>query len=189
MGLQWAAVKIPTLPMQLPFFISCPWCNLSSFRLVYNGNLMFPRKNYFLLWMVESMNADRLKSQSSIHGEHRPVWTSSDKVMRRSHAPYQHIQRSPHRHTEHSSSSQFHVHLVGNYFSTEWIHASFRKSLALFIQLTVKFPIVIIFLLNSPLCRSCQCYHLSPSYPNHCLVRLALLFDTILCIPWLGLAS
>ncbi|CAL9775019.1 unnamed protein product [Musa acuminata subsp. burmannicoides] len=147
MGLQWAAVKIPTFPIQLPFFISCPWCNLSSFRLVYNGNLMFPRKNYFLLWMVESMNGGRLKSQSSIHGERRPVWTSSSNVMGESHASYQHIQRSPHMHTEHSYSSQFHVHLVGNCFSTEWIHASFRKSLACFIQLTAKFPLVIIFLL------------------------------------------
>ncbi|KAL4275360.1 hypothetical protein AHAS_Ahas20G0099400 [Arachis hypogaea] len=39
-----------------------PWCNLLSFRLVYQGNIKFPRKNYFLLWMVESMNGDRGKS-------------------------------------------------------------------------------------------------------------------------------
>ncbi|URE19413.1 hypothetical protein MUK42_13351 [Musa troglodytarum] len=30
-------------------------------------------KHYFLLWMVESMNGDRLKSQSSIHGELQPT--------------------------------------------------------------------------------------------------------------------
>ncbi|CBI15166.3 unnamed protein product, partial [Vitis vinifera] len=65
LGLQWAVVKFPTLPIQLPFFISCPWCNLLSFRLVYKGNLTFPRKNFFLLWMVESMNGDRGKSHSS----------------------------------------------------------------------------------------------------------------------------
>ncbi|GJV78147.1 RING/U-box superfamily protein, partial [Tanacetum coccineum] len=73
LGLQWAVVKLPTLPIQLPFFISCPWCNLLSFRLVYKGNLKFPRKNYFLLWMVESMNGDRVKSHSSVCGDHVPV--------------------------------------------------------------------------------------------------------------------
>ncbi|PWA80077.1 RING/U-box superfamily protein [Artemisia annua] len=85
LGLQWAVVKLPTLPIQLPFFISCPWCNLLSFRLVYKGNLKFPRKNYFLLWMVESMNGDRVKSHSSVCGDHLPVsagswnrgWTTS----------------------------------------------------------------------------------------------------------------
>ncbi|KAL0332119.1 UNVERIFIED_CONTAM: hypothetical protein Scaly_2113400 [Sesamum calycinum] len=37
LGLQWAAVKFPTLPLQLPLFVSCPWCNLLSLRLVYRG--------------------------------------------------------------------------------------------------------------------------------------------------------
>ncbi|WVZ14038.1 hypothetical protein V8G54_011604 [Vigna mungo] len=71
LGLQWAVVKFPTLPVQLPLFISCPWCNLLSFRLVYRGNLKFPRKNYFLLWMVESMNGDRLKSHSPLCGDNQ----------------------------------------------------------------------------------------------------------------------
>ncbi|QCD92658.1 RING-type zinc-finger [Vigna unguiculata] len=73
LGLQWAVVKFPTLPVQLPLFISCPWCNLLSFRLVYRGNLKFPRKNYFLLWMVESMNGDRLKSHSPFCGDNQQL--------------------------------------------------------------------------------------------------------------------
>ncbi|WCJ35890.1 RING/U-box superfamily protein [Euphorbia peplus] len=62
LGLQRAVVKLPALPVQLPFFITCPWCSLLSLRLVYKGNLRFPCKNYFVLWMVESMNGDRSKS-------------------------------------------------------------------------------------------------------------------------------
>ncbi|XP_073280321.1 uncharacterized protein [Primulina huaijiensis] len=82
LGLQWAVVKCPTLPLQLPLFISCPWCNLFSFRLVYRGNLKFPRKNFFLLWMLESMNGDRAKSDSIIHGDHQMVCPSSAKTTR-----------------------------------------------------------------------------------------------------------
>ncbi|KAG1341984.1 RING finger protein [Cocos nucifera] len=140
-GLQWAVVKFPTVPIQLPLFISCPWCNLLSFRLVYKGNLTFPRKNYFLLWMVESMNGNRVKSQSSICGEHQPVWSSSN--------AHHHLsaQRAPNMHAERSRADQNHASLVGNYFSSERIHASIRKSLAFFVHITAKFPLVIIFLL------------------------------------------
>ncbi|KAA8542506.1 hypothetical protein F0562_023658 [Nyssa sinensis] len=45
--------------------------------LMYKGNLKFPRKNFFLLWMVESMNGDRVKSHSSSCGDHPPVWSSN----------------------------------------------------------------------------------------------------------------
>lgn len=61
LGLRWAIVKIPPLPIQLPLLISCPWCNLLSPRLVLQGNLRFPRKNYFLLWMVERHHVDKVK--------------------------------------------------------------------------------------------------------------------------------
>ncbi|KAH8511023.1 hypothetical protein H0E87_008532 [Populus deltoides] len=73
LGLQWAVVKFPTLPIRLPLSISCPWCNLSSFRFVYRGNLKFPRKNYFLLWMVESKNGDRDKSPGTFCEDHQPI--------------------------------------------------------------------------------------------------------------------
>jgi hypothetical protein len=55
LGLQWAVIKVPTVPIQLPFFICCPWCNLLSLRIFDKGNFIFPRKNYFLLWMVEGI--------------------------------------------------------------------------------------------------------------------------------------
>ncbi|XP_047312045.1 uncharacterized protein LOC124915382 isoform X2 [Impatiens glandulifera] len=69
LGLQWGAI-IKFLPLQLPLFISCPWCNYLSPRLIYKGNLKFPCKNYFLLSMVESRNSQRVKSHSSFFCHH-----------------------------------------------------------------------------------------------------------------------
>ncbi|KAJ4707384.1 RING finger protein [Melia azedarach] len=147
LGLQWAVVKFPTLPIQLPLFISCPWCNLLSFRLVYKGNLKFPRKNYFLLWMVESMNGDRLKSHHSFCEDRQPNWSSNsnstlgNQVNRGSHRRGTHL-----HHAEPVGSNHDHLHL-NNYLSVERIHSSLRKSLIFFFHLTAKFPLVIIFLL------------------------------------------
>ncbi|BFG26595.1 hypothetical protein CerSpe_128680 [Prunus speciosa] len=104
LGLQWAVVKFPTLPIQLPLFISCPWCNLLSFRLVYRGNLKFPRKNYFLLWMVESMNGDRVKSHSTFSGDNHPVWPANGNASVGSQVSHTHHRRVHHiRHIEPSA--------------------------------------------------------------------------------------
>ncbi|GMI99264.1 hypothetical protein like AT3G29270 [Hibiscus trionum] len=147
LGLQWAVVKFPTLPIQLPLFISCPWCNLLSFRLVYRGNLKFPRKNYFLLWMVESMNGDRLKSHSSF-AEDRQLDLSSNinlpagiQMTRSNHRRGQYL-----HHSESSGSAHDRTYLA-DYFNLERIQSTLRKSLAFFVHLTAKFPLIIIFLL------------------------------------------
>ncbi|KAJ8753299.1 hypothetical protein K2173_019698 [Erythroxylum novogranatense] len=146
-GLQRAVVKLPTLPMQLPFFISCPWCNLLSFRLIYKGNLRFPCKNYFLLWMVESMNGDRSKSQSSVRGDQQPVCSSP-----RSSAVGGQLWQITNR----QSSSQSREQLAsrsdqepfnGRYLNAERFHLSLRKSLVFFAHMTAKFPLIVIFLL------------------------------------------
>ncbi|KAK9280362.1 hypothetical protein L1049_014051 [Liquidambar formosana] len=93
------SVKFPTLPIQLPFFVSCPWCNLVCFRLVYKGNPEFPRKNFFLPWMVESMNGDRSKLHSSSYrdqSDHQPMFSSTENLaMRNQVSPINH-RRSPH---------------------------------------------------------------------------------------------
>ncbi|XP_014497239.1 uncharacterized protein LOC106758768 [Vigna radiata var. radiata] len=146
LGLQWAVVKFPTLPIQLPLFISCPWCNLLSLRLVYQGNLKFPRKNYFLLWMVESMNGDGVKSHSTVCGDHQPVWPIKDSLTTVSQVSLGSLQREQICHSESSISDQFHGN-TSNYLSIETLHTSLRKSLVLFIHLTAKFPLIIIFLL------------------------------------------
>ncbi|CAN0896050.1 hypothetical protein LINGRAHAP2_LOCUS18236 [Linum grandiflorum] len=94
-GLQRAVVRLPTLPVQLPFFITCPWCNLLSFRFVYKGNMRFPSKNYMLLWMVESMNGDRSKSSGNNH--QHSVYSSNRNTDMGSHQLSQHRNNRDHR--------------------------------------------------------------------------------------------
>ncbi|PON96319.1 Cdk-activating kinase assembly factor [Trema orientale] len=146
LGLQWAVVKFPTLPIQLPLFISCPWCNLLSFRLVYRGNLKFPRKNYFLLWMVESMNGERGKTPSTYSEDQHSSWPINGNTSMASQVSHCNLRRGHHiRHPE-ASRSNDHVHL-NNYLTMERLHSSIRKSLFFFVHLTAKFPLVVIFLL------------------------------------------
>ncbi|XP_059641093.1 uncharacterized protein LOC132283185 [Cornus florida] len=148
LGLQWAVIKLPTLPIQLPFFISCPWCNLLSFRLVYKGNLKFPRRNFFLLWMVESMNGDRVKSHSSFCGDHQPVLSSNRSLAMGSQANQVNNSRAPSFHlSEQMNSNNDDGRLVGSFLNPERLQFSLRKSLVFFVHLTAKFPLVIIFLL------------------------------------------
>ncbi|KAL5987277.1 hypothetical protein ACLOJK_038439 [Asimina triloba] len=148
LGLQWAVVKFPTLPIQLPLFISCPWCNLLSFRLVYKGNLKFPRKNFFLLWMVESMTGDRLKAYSSYCGDHQGVWSSSSMSLSSSSPVVR--GRSSSRRAPSAGPEQppipNHASII-NYLNVQTLHSSLRKSLVFFVHLTSKFPLVLVFLL------------------------------------------
>lgn len=143
LGLQWSVLKVPTLPVQLPLFISCPWCNLLSFRLVYNGHVKFPRKNYFLLWMLESMNGDRVKTQSTFCGDHQPLWPIKDNLPMGSRVSHGNLRRGQYvRHSEPLDSDQ-----TGNYRSIERLHSFVRMSLVFLVHLTAKFPLIIIFLL------------------------------------------
>lgn len=132
MGLQWAAVNIPNLPLQLPLFISCPWCQLLSFRLVYNGILKFPRKNYFLLWMVESLNRDQEATSCAC--------ISSCEYRK---------QRSlrEHMHMDCSDNSIDQLSTGASSWVSERIFSAVKKSIAFIFQLTSKFPLVVIFLL------------------------------------------
>ncbi|XP_010552616.1 PREDICTED: uncharacterized protein LOC104822946 [Tarenaya hassleriana] len=154
LGLQWAVVKFPTLPVQLPLFISCPWCNLLSFRLVFKGTLKFPRKNYFVLWMVERMNGERLKSNASAHDggdddSHRS-WSfpGNSPNINLSDPHRNRIRGSPNQH-EPSESGIDHRNALNNNSNMrlESIQNSLRKSLVVFVHMTAKFPLVIIFLL------------------------------------------
>lgn len=138
LGLQWAIVKVPTLPIQLPLFISCPWCNLLSFRLVYRGNLKFPCKNYFLLWMVESMNGDRIKSNSTCGDHQQQAWSSNTSLLLGNQVGQNNNLRSGHDEQEGANR---------DYSRVERLHSSVRKSLIFFVHLTAKFPLVFIFLL------------------------------------------
>lgn len=147
LGLQWATVKFPTLPVQLPLFISCPWCQLLSFRLVWKGSLKFPRKNFFLLWMVESMNGDR-RLHGSLEGDQGVLPTNASMASGNAAVLADRCIRGPCSHVDHSSQRSNSVRdTIRNFLNTNMLHASFRKSLVIFVQMTAKFPLVIIFLL------------------------------------------
>uniref|UniRef100_A0A1J3GW42 RING-type domain-containing protein n=1 Tax=Noccaea caerulescens TaxID=107243 RepID=A0A1J3GW42_NOCCA len=136
LGLQWAIVKLPTHPVQLPLFISCPWCNLLSFRLVFRGTLRFPRKNYFVLWMVERMNGERRNSPGRDQTEgNNDSARESPCLHHRHHRTLLEPSRSDHHHHHRRSNPR------------DNIQTSLRKSLVFFVQLTAKFPLVVIFLL------------------------------------------
>lgn len=131
LGLKWAALKISAQQIQVPLFISCPWCNLLTFRLVYKGNLRIPSKNFFLLWMVESRNGDRVKSP--LCTDHQQSWPPRcTSAVENSPANVNH--RRPHAHTSATSASQR-------------PHFSLHKSLDFFLRFTSKFPLVIVLLL------------------------------------------
>ncbi|WOL10458.1 hypothetical protein Cni_G19213 [Canna indica] len=137
--IQWAVVMFPTLPIQLPLFISCPWCHCLSFRLVYRGQLKFPRKNFFLLWMIESMNSDNSKWHSafvldqSASNSSRCLSTGSSDHLQ------QHNIRRMHSDNSHSNSRQTNLNIGG-------ISTSLLKLLLSIVNQTSKFPLVVICL-------------------------------------------
>lgn len=145
LGLPWAALKFPTLPIQLPFFICCPWCNLLSPRMIYKGALRFPRKNYFILWMVESMNGDRTRSSASGHGEFRQPGSLNGNTGMSTHSHVRNHREVPQ--SLEGTEINHNITLVRQYFNRERLNMSLRKSLAFVVHLTAKFPLVVIFLL------------------------------------------
>ena len=145
LGLQWAVIKVPTVPIQLPFFICCPWCNLLSLRIFYKGNLIFPRKNYFLLWMVEGMNGERARSRSVIHSEQHTPWLPSSSRANGNAGCANPIRRPLPPQADRSSAN--HANHGIPLLNSERVQASLRKSLSFLVHLTAKFPLVFIFLL------------------------------------------
>lgn len=145
LGLQWAVLKFPSQQCKVPFFISCPWCQLLSLRLVYNGNLTFPRKNYFLLWMVESLNGDRFKFGSSSGGGNQQPSSSKGSIAIGNPPSTSNVRRSFLSTTSGSGMSGYNgdndnILVDRHYFSL-------HKSLDFFIHFTSKFPLVIMLLL------------------------------------------
>ncbi|XWS37302.1 hypothetical protein CRYUN_Cryun19dG0031400 [Craigia yunnanensis] len=147
--LQRAVLKFPTLPIHLPFFVSCPWCNLFSLRLVYKGNVKFPSKNYFLLWMVESMNGDRSKFNSSFQCGHPPACSTNRTIDGGNQLRRINSRRASCAtlHSEHLESRRNQGRLISSYFSAERLQSSLRKSLVFLLHLAAKFPLIVIFLL------------------------------------------
>ncbi|CAN8235983.1 unnamed protein product [Cochlearia groenlandica] len=139
-GLQCAVLRLSSRDIKIPFFVSCPWCQLLSFRIVYNGNMKFPRKNFFLLWMVESLNGDRTRHGSLVSRDNQqsvlsPMCSNmslgNNNMIVRPVVRNQSSELLPRRDDQPSRQQHF----------------SFHKSLDFFISFTSKFPFLIIFLL------------------------------------------
>ncbi|XP_028762134.1 uncharacterized protein LOC114758726 [Neltuma alba] len=141
LGLQWAALKLLTQQIKIPLFVSCPWCQLLSFRLVYNGNLKFPCKNFFLLWMVESRNGDRYKLVSS-NVNSQPICPPLNNFLQGNHASNCNLRR---RSINLGSGQRESDGNDGSRDGTRRLF-SLYKSLDFFIHIMSKFPLVAIFL-------------------------------------------
>ncbi|GFP88735.1 ring finger protein 222 [Phtheirospermum japonicum] len=130
LGLSWTTFKFSAQQIQVPFFVSCPWCNFLTFRLFYKGNLKFPSKNFFLLWMVESRNGDRVQTPSR---DRQQTWSPRcGSVINRRCGPHRLGRPNPH-----DSSND----------GSERLQLSLHKSLDIFIRMTAKFPLVVLLLI------------------------------------------
>ncbi|KAM7484408.1 hypothetical protein LguiA_000417 [Lonicera macranthoides] len=142
LGLPWASLKFSSQQIQVPLFISCPWCHILTLRLVYKGNMKFPRKNFFLLWMVESLNGDRMRSPSSICGDHQSVCSPrSTSVLGNYSSNINHRRANRIGHAGSYNTDP------RNGLNQERPHISLHKSLHFFLQFTAKFPFVLVLLL------------------------------------------
>ncbi|KAM3304333.1 hypothetical protein P3S67_015365 [Capsicum chacoense] len=144
LGLKPASVKISTQQIQIPLFVSCPWCNLLTLRLFYQGNLKFPSKNFFLLWMVESRNGDRMKSPSTIYND-QLVCSFPCTSMTRIQSSVTNCRRA-HRLGSSGSGTSGPSNTSGTR-TMQRAQFSLQKSLDFFFRLTSKFPLVVVLLL------------------------------------------
>ena len=144
LGLQPAVLKVPTQQIKIPLFISCPWCHLLSLRLVFKGNLKFPRKNFFLLWMIESLNGDRYGVvRRTLSGDHQLIGSPRCNLILGNQAIDDVVRRGSYAHR----SEQIRSRDDGDRNNLERHHFSLHKSLDFCIHFTSKFPLVVMFLL------------------------------------------
>ncbi|KAL2906683.1 E3 ubiquitin-protein ligase TRIM32 [Bienertia sinuspersici] len=148
LGLQWAIVKLPAQKFKLPFFVSCPWCSILSFRWVYRGTLKFPRKNYFILWMVESLNEQRAKSYSSVCDDSQPAFPSRISSLVGCSANNYSPRRDQPTQARQWLGRNIGDTRVADDINVERPQFSLHKSLDYFIHVVSKLPLVILFLVT-----------------------------------------
>ncbi|MCL7050016.1 hypothetical protein MKW94_029109, partial [Papaver nudicaule] len=143
LSLQWAPVRFPSLPIQLPLVVSCPWCQLLSFRVIWKGKLRFPSKNFLLLWLVENANGNQIRFSPSSCTDERVFQSSSNSTLLCQRS-YSSSSVNPH---EPPSSSR--TREGSGSFMRSWrVCTSLPKSLALLLHITVKFPVIAVFMLT-----------------------------------------
>ncbi|KAI3946718.1 hypothetical protein MKW98_003281, partial [Papaver atlanticum] len=98
--------------------------------------LRFPRKNFFLLWLVESANGNQIRFCPSSCTDEKAFQSSSSSTSVRQSGSYPSSIESLH---EPPSSSR--TREGSSSFIRSW------RSLALLLHITAKFPVVAIFML------------------------------------------
>eukprot|EP00271_Cylindrocystis_brebissonii_P021673 TRINITY_DN788_c0_g1_i1.p1 TRINITY_DN788_c0_g1~~TRINITY_DN788_c0_g1_i1.p1 ORF type:complete len:298 (+),score=29.84 TRINITY_DN788_c0_g1_i1:56-949(+) len=48
--------SFPPLTFQLPFCIPCPWCQWLTLRIRWRDSLLYPCKNFSLMWMLDTLH-------------------------------------------------------------------------------------------------------------------------------------
>ncbi|KAI4373841.1 hypothetical protein MLD38_011913 [Melastoma candidum] len=147
LALQPASMRFPGQQIKVPFLISCPWCHLMSIRFFHGGNLKFPRKNFFLLWMVESLSGERGKVASSYGPDNQPVCSPKRGMawgLRSGFGSFRNRQPSSSTRASGLSQESHTDRVEGN---LERQQSGLPKTLDVFIGLISKFPLVLVFLL------------------------------------------
>ncbi|KAJ4828820.1 hypothetical protein Tsubulata_050329 [Turnera subulata] len=142
LGLQCTALR----KVKLPLFISCPWCHSPSLRLLCKGKLKYPRKNFFVLWMVERLNGNRSRFSSTTPCvDTQPIWSpkGGDLLVgtRGSNATLRRVPDTRCLQQADLNGDDGYANRVGRYSS------SIHKSIDFFFHLMSKLPLMIVFLL------------------------------------------
>ncbi|KAJ8445499.1 hypothetical protein Cgig2_031312 [Carnegiea gigantea] len=119
LGLQWAVFKLPAQKVQLPFFVSCPWCHFLSFRL----------------------NGERAKSEFLLRGDSQQAMSPArSSLLGCSSNNHSHRRVQPTHFQGWLGSNLDNSHVTGNVI-VERPQFSLHKSLDYFIRLAAKFPL------------------------------------------------
>lgn len=140
LSLEWATVKLSGLPLQLPLFIGCPWCQFLTFRFKWKGQLRYPCKNFFLLWVVESLQGEHGRPPLfSEDTEPLPSFGIASLISPRTPRPGFGVEH-------HSLVGQNSVIPVDRRWSVNRWRMSGGRVVASFLQFTARVPLVLLFL-------------------------------------------
>lgn len=146
-GLQWAVIKLPGCPIQLPLFIACPWCQFLTLRMTWKGTLKYPCKNFFLLWIVESLKGGNVRPRAQV--DEATTLASLTAVQSVPNVILNLRPRHHHQHVEQQqqrpSRNYLWVILHGGWNFALW-RLLLAKVWATVFRITAKLPLVLLFL-------------------------------------------
>ncbi|OVA07953.1 hypothetical protein BVC80_8731g3 [Macleaya cordata] len=112
--------------------------------VILQSKLRFPSKNFFLLWLVESANGNRIRFCPSSSNDQKKFQPSPSTTSVHQSG----LNPSSMENLHEPSSASHRAREGSNSFLHRWrVCAPLRKSLALLVHLTAKFPVVAIFMM------------------------------------------